>query len=136
MALNKAVVMGRLGKEPELRRTQSGIAVCSVSLAVDRDFKGEDGKRETDWIDCVMWRSTAEFFCKYFHKGDNAIVSGRLQMRKWTDKNGQNRTALEIQADNVYFGGNRGDTSNTADESQATPEASFEEESDDGTLPF
>ena len=133
--LNRAIVMGRIGKTPELRRTQSGIAVCSVSLACDRDFK-TDGKRETDWIDCVMWKGTAEFFTKYFHKGDSAIVVGRLQMRKWTDKDGKGHTALEIQAENVYFTG-KNDTSNTYDEGEATTEPVLVEVEDDGKpLPF
>jgi single-strand DNA-binding protein len=96
--------MGRLGRDPELRRTQSGTAVTSFSLAVDRDYKPQNGERETDWINVVAWRATAEFVAKYFTKGRVAIVEGRLQSRKWMDNDGTNRTAIEVVADNVYFG--------------------------------
>lgn len=102
--LNHIVIMGRLAKDPELRRTQSGTAVTSFRLAVDRDFKDKQtGERATDWIDCVAWRSTAEFVEKYFSKGSLAVVSGRLQMRDWTDKDGNKRISAEVQAENVYF---------------------------------
>ena len=102
--LNKIAVMGRLTRDPELRHTESGVAVCSFSVACDRDYKAENAEREADFIDVVVWRSTAEFVSKYFAKGRMAVVEGRLQSRKWTDKNGQNRVAWEIIADNVYFG--------------------------------
>lgn len=102
--LNKVFIMGRLTHEPELRRTQSGIAVTSFSLAVDRDFKSQDGDRETDFIDVVAWRSTAEFVTKYFSKGRMAVVEGHLQIRDWTDKDGNKRRSAEVVADNVYFG--------------------------------
>ena len=103
--LNHIVVMGRLVRDPELRRTGSGIAVASFSVAVDRDFgKNENGERETDFIDCVAWRQTGEFVSKYFTKGRMAVVSGRLQIRNWTDKDGNKRRTAEIVADNVYFG--------------------------------
>ena len=102
--LNKIAVMGRLTRDPELRHTESGVAVCSFSVACDRDYKAENAEREADFIDVVAWRSTAEFVSKYFAKGRMAVVEGRLQSRKWTDKNGQNRVAWEIIADNVYFG--------------------------------
>ena len=103
--LNHIVVMGRLVRDPELRRTGSGIAVASFSVAVDRDFgKNENGERETDFIDCVAWRQTGEFVSKYFTKGRMAVVSGRLQIRSWTDKDGNKRRTAEIVADNVYFG--------------------------------
>ena len=103
--LNHIVVMGRLTRDPELRRTGSGIAVTSFSVAVDRDFGPKDGgERETDFIDCVAWRSTGEFVSKYFTKGSMAVVSGRLQIRSWTDKDGNKRRTAEIVADNVYFG--------------------------------
>ena len=103
--LNHIVVMGRLTRDPELRRTGSGIAVTSFTVAVDRDFAPKDGsERETDFIDCVAWRSTGEFVSKYFTKGSMAVVSGRLQIRSWTDKDGNKRRTAEIVADNVYFG--------------------------------
>ena len=103
--LNHIVIMGRLTRDPELRRTGSGIAVTSFTVAVDRDFAPKDGsERETDFIDCVAWRSTGEFVSKYFTKGSMAVVSGRLQIRGWTDKDGNKRRTAEIVADNVYFG--------------------------------
>ena len=103
--LNHIVIMGRLTRDPELRRTGSGIAVTSFSLAVDRDFSNkESGERETDFIDCVAWRSTGEFVSKYFTKGSMAVVSGRLQIRSWNDKDGNKRRSAEVVADNVYFG--------------------------------
>ena len=109
--LNHIVVMGRLTRDPELRRTGSGIAVASFSLAVDRDFAPKDGgNRETDFIDCVAWRQTGEFVSKYFTKGRMAVVSGRLQIRQWTDKDGNNRRSAEIVADNVYFGDSKRDS--------------------------
>ena len=107
--LNNCTIMGRLTADPELRRTQSGIAVTSFTLAVDRDFKPENGERETDFISCVAWRGTAEFVQKYFAKGRMAVVSGRLQIRPWTDKEGNKRRATEIVADNVYFGDSKRD---------------------------
>ena len=103
--LNHITIMGRLTRDPELRRTGSGIAVASFTLAVDRDFGGRDGgERETDFIDCVAWRQTGEFVSKYFTKGRMAVVSGRLQIRGWTDKDGNKRRTAEVVADNVYFG--------------------------------
>ena len=101
--------MGRLGRDPELRQTQSGTSVTSFSLAVDRDYKPQNGERETDWINVVAWRQTAEFVAKYFTKGRLAIVEGRLQSRKWMDNDGTNRTAIEVVADNVYFGDSKRD---------------------------
>ena len=103
--LNHIVIMGRLTRDPELRRTGTGIAVASFSVAVDRDFGGRDGgERETDFIDCVAWRSTGEFVSKYFTKGSMIVVSGRLQIRNWNDKEGNKRRSAEVVADNVYFG--------------------------------
>ena len=108
--LNHIVIMGRLARDPELRRTGSGIAVTSFTLAVDRDFAPKDGsERETDWIDCVAWRQTGEFVSKYFTKGRMAVVSGRLQIRNWTDKDGNKRSSAEVVADNVYFGDSKRD---------------------------
>ena len=102
--LNKIILMGRLTRDPELRRTQSGTAVTSFSLAVDRDFKSQSGEKETDFIDVVAWRNTAEFVSKYFTKGRMAVVEGRLQIRDWTDRDGGKRRSAEVIAENVYFG--------------------------------
>ena len=108
--LNHIVLMGRLTRDPELRHTQSGIAVASFTLAVDRDFASRDGgERQTDFIDIVAWRNTAEFVSKYFAKGRMAVVSGRLQIRDWTDRDGGKRRSAEVVADNVYFGESRRD---------------------------
>ncbi|MGN0979385.1 MAG: single-stranded DNA-binding protein [Candidatus Avoscillospira sp.] len=110
--LNHIVLMGRLTRDPELRRTSSGVAVASFSLAVDRDFGGnrETGEKETDFIDIVAWRNTAEFVSKYFTKGRMAVVSGRLQIRNWNDKDGNKRRSAEVVADNIYFGDSRRDS--------------------------
>ena len=110
--LNKIILMGRLAREPELKRTTSGTAVTSFSLAVDRDFKSQSGEKETDWIDCVAWRGTAETVCKYFTKGRMMIVVGRLQIRDWTDKDGGKRRSAEVVADNVYFADSKRSESN------------------------
>ena len=108
--LNHIVIMGRLTRDPELRRTGSGIAVASFTVAVDRDFGGRDGgEKETDFIDCVAWRQTGEFVSKYFTKGSMIVVSGRLQIRSWTDKDGNKRRTAEVVADNVYFGDSKRD---------------------------
>jgi single-strand DNA-binding protein len=116
--LNKIVIMGRLTANPELRRTGSGVAVASFTVAVDRDFSGKDGgEKETDFIDCVAWRGTGEFVSKYFTKGSMAVVSGRLQIRSWNDKDGNKRRTAEVVADNVYFG----DSKRGTDNSQAAP---------------
>ena len=109
--LNHIIIMGRLTRDPELRRTGSGIAVASFTLAVDRDFGSkEGGEKETDFIDCVAWRQTGEFVSKYFTKGRMAVVSGRLQIRSWTDKDGNKRRTAEVVADNVYFGDSKRDS--------------------------
>ena len=103
--LNHITIMGRLTRDPELRRTGSGVAVASFTVAVDRDFGGRDGgEKETDFIDCVAWRQTGEFVSKYFTKGRMIVVSGRLQIRNWTDKEGNKRRSAEVVADNCYFG--------------------------------
>ena len=102
--LNRIVLMGRLVKDPELRRTGSGTAVTSVTLAVDRDFKEQDGTRKADFIDVVAWKGTAEMLSKYFTKGRMAAVEGRLQLRDWTDKDGNKRRTAEVVANSVYFG--------------------------------
>ena len=102
--LNKVIVIGRLVRDPELRRTQSGTAVTSFRIAVDRGFKGRDGNSQADFFDVVAWQSTAEFVSKYFNKGSLIIIEGRLQSRDWTDKEGGKRVAIEIVAENVHFG--------------------------------
>ena len=148
--LNHIIVMGRLVRDPELRRTGSGVAVTSFTVAVDRDFgKNENGEKETDFIDCVAWRQTGEFVSKYFAKGRMAVVSGRLQIRPWTDKEGNKRRTAEIVADNVYFGDSKRDDGGN---SFAAPAGSYGEYSapaapsaasdftmlddDDASLPF
>lgn len=110
---NQITVHGRLTKDPELRRTQAGIAVASATVACDRDIKNEKGEKETDFLDVVAWRGTGEFLAKYFRKGQEAIVSGRLQIRKWTDNQGNKRSAAEIVADKVDFCGSRNDGGGT-----------------------
>lgn len=107
--LNQITVHGRLTKDPELRRTQAGIAVASATVACDRDFKNDRGEKETDFIDVVAWRGTGEFLSKYFTKGQEAIISGRLQIRKWTDNQGNKRSTAEIVAEKVDFCGSRND---------------------------
>ena len=110
--LNKVVIMGRLTKDPELRRTGSGTAVTSFSLACDRDFKSKSGDKDTDFIEVVAWKNTAEFVSKYFSKGRMAVVDGRLQIRDWTDKDGGKRRSAEVVADNVYFADSKRSESN------------------------
>ena len=119
--LNQIIIMGRLTRDPELRRTQSGTAVCSFSVAVDRDFKSQSGEKETDFIDVVAWRQTGEFVSKYFTKGRMIVVSGSLQSRKWQDRNGQNRISWEVIADNVYFGDSKRDSAGDMGSSYAAP---------------
>ena len=111
--LNKIFIMGRLTRDPELRRTQNGTAVAGFALAVDRDYKNADGTKETDFIEVVAWRSSAEFVSKYFAKGRMAVVEGRLQIRDWQDKDGNKRRNAEVVAANVYFGDSKkeGDSS-------------------------
>jgi len=157
--LNHIVIMGRLTRDPELRYTQSQTPVASFTVAVDRDFGGRDGgEKQTDFIDCSAWRQTGEFVSKYFRKGSMIVVSGRLQSRKWQDRDGNNRTSWEINADNVYFGESRRDSdanrgsypapadnfggysnSGRSQQSSAQPEKGPWDEmgdADDGELPF
>ena len=105
--LNKAILMGRLTRDPELRHTQSNMAVCSFSLAIDRGRKDQNGERQTDFIDCVAWGRQAEFVAQWFNKGAMAIVVGRVQSRRWQDQNGNNRTAVEVVANNINFAGSK-----------------------------
>ena len=112
--LNHITIMGRLTRDPELRRTGSGIAVASFTIAVDRDFSDRDsGEKETDFIECVAWRQTGEFVSKYFTKGRMIVVSGRLQVRKWKNKDGENRYTTEVVADNCYFGDSKKEENNS-----------------------
>ena len=151
--LNRIILMGRLTRDPELRRTGSGTAVTSFSLAVDRDFKSQSGEKETDFIDIVAWRSTAEFVSKYFTKGRMAVVEGRLQIRDWIDRDGGKRRSAEVVADNVYFGDSKRDGGDStgynpgyspAPASRSAAPSSFsaggsdfaEIGEDDGELPF
>ena len=123
--LNHIVIMGRLTAAPELRYTQQGTAVASYTLAVDRDYQSGGNEKQTDFIPCVAWRQSAEFVSKYFSKGSMAVVSGRLQLRDWTDKDGNKRRTAEVIAESVYFG-----------ESKKREPGQLEELEDDGELPF
>lgn len=109
--LNQIIIMGRLTRDPELRRTANGIAVASFTLAVDRDFSPKEGEKETDFVDCVAWRNTGEFVSKHFTKGRMAVVSGRLQIRGYTDKEGNKRRVAEVVAESVYFGDSKKEAS-------------------------
>lgn len=129
--LNNVVIMGRLTRDPELRRTQTGTAVASLTLACDRDFKPQNGEKETDFIDVVVWGKTAEFAANYFTKGRMAIVEGRLQVRNWQDKDGNKRKTTEVVADRMYFG-----DSKQEGKKQPAPADDFCEIEDDGDLPF
>ena len=137
--LNHIVLCGRLVRDPELRRTGSGIAVASFTIACDRDF-GEN--KDTDFIECVAWRQAGEFVSKYFTKGRMAIVSGRLQIRKWTDKDGNKRSTAEVVADNIYFGDSKKEESHTGfvpNESVPAPSPAQNFtllDDDDAQLPF
>ncbi len=123
--LNHIVLMGRLTRDPELRRTGSGVAVASFTLAVDRDFAAQGAEKETDFVDIVAWRNTAEFVSRYFTKGRMAVVTGRLQIRNWTDKEGNKRRSAEVVADNVYFGDSKRDgaASGGFDQTPSYPQA-------------
>ena len=146
--LNRITLMGRLVADPELRTTPSGVTVATLRLACDRDFKNKQtGEKETDFISVVAWRQTAEFVSRYFTKGRMAVVEGRLQIRDWKDKEGNNRRSAEVVADNVYFGdsnkdgGNRsggGSYGGSYDNSYQQPSGDFSEIPDDdaGELPF
>ncbi len=149
--LNHITIMGRLTRDPEIRYTQSQTPVTSFTLAVDRDFGGRDGgDRQTDFIDCVAWRQTAEFVSKYFTRGSMAVVSGRLQIRDWTDREGGKRRSAEVVVDNIYFGeSKRREGGDVRSESRPAYQSSYESVSpsmgasafselgdDDGELPF
>ena len=132
--LNRIVIMGRLTRDPEQRRTGNGTAVTSFTLAVDRDFSSQGQEKETDFIDCVAWRSTAEFVSKYFTKGRMAVVTGRLQIRNWNDKDGNKRRSAEVVADGVYFGDSKRD-GESKPQAPATDDFALIED-DDSELPF
>ena len=156
--LNRIVIMGRLTRDPELRRTQSGVAVTTITVAVDRDYQSRDAQeKQTDFIDVVAWRSTAEFVSKYFHKGDMILVGGRMQSRKYTGNDGIERRIWELAVDNTYFGGSKKDSGGGGGQSaadyyasqgqygaQSAPAAAqpqqqqqfTELDDDDGELPF
>lgn len=141
--LNHITIMGRLTRDPEYRTTPAGLSVANFSVAVDRDFPGQSGEKETDFIDCVAWRKTAEFVTKYFTKGSLIVVSGRLQIRSWKDKDGNPRRTAEIIADNVYFGGSKGAETSSRQDAPASytsppvPAANFAPlDGPDEQLPF
>lgn len=141
--LNKIFLMGRLTRDPEMRHTQNGTAVASFSIAVDRDFKDkQSGEKVTDFVDIVAWRSTAEFVDKYFSKGRMAVVEGRLQIRDWTDKDGNKRRSAEVIVNSIYFGDSKkdGDSSTGNYRAAGAPvdvsASDFTDVEDDGELPF
>ena len=151
--LNKVILQGRLGSDPELRTTPSGVDVATVNIAVDRDRKDANGERQTDWVTIVAWRNTAKFLSTYFQKGRMILVEGRLQMRNYTDRDGNKRTAAEVVADNIYFGDSRRDGESGGGFSYSAPAPAYnaapsygtpapagdhfaELSEDDGELPF
>ena len=148
---NKAILIGRLTADPELKQTPNGVSVCSFSIACDRAFSGRNGERQTDFINIVTWRQQAEFVSKYFAKGRMAVVSGRLQIRLWTDKEGNKRRSAEIVAESVYFGDSKRDGNGQQSGQQQPSQASYQDapgydsayvsdfaqiEDDDSDLPF
>lgn len=130
MSMNRVCIMGRLTRDPELRRTQSGVSVTSFTIAVDDDFKDKSGEKKAHFFDVVAWRNTAEFVCSYFGKGRMAVVDGKLQTREWEDRDGNKRKAVEIVAESVYFG-----DSKRSDEVPKSTDG-FEEIEESGDLPF
>ena len=122
--------------DPELRRTQNGTAVASFTMAVDRDFKNQNGEKETDFINCVAWKGSAEFASNYFSKGQMAIVDGRLQMREWADKDGNKRKSAEIQVSNIYFADSKKDEYTAPQYPQQNNEFQEIEDEEPGNLPF
>ena len=137
--LNEIVLMGRLTRDPELRRTDSGVAVASFAIAVDSDYKDKEGNRKTIFVECVAWRQTGEFVSKYFSKGRMAVVKGKLDIREWTDKEGNKRRTAEIVAENIYFGDSKKEDSGSdyAAPAYQQPGGDLEPiEDDDSQLPF
>lgn len=133
--LNKVFMQGRLVADPELRHTPNGVAVASFRIAVDRDFKDKSGERQADFVNVIAWRATAEFVSKFFSKGRMAIVEGKLQSRNYEDKDGNKRYALEVVADNIYFGDSKRDQE-PEKEPEYQPPQFTEYQDDDGELPF
>ena len=137
--LNHITIMGRFTRDPELRHTQSGTPVSAFTMAVDRDGRG-DGEKKTDFIECVGWRATAEFIDRYFRKGSMAVVSGRLQVREWTDKDGNKRKTAEVIAESIYFGESKrreeGDAYRYEDQNNYGVRPFQEIGDEDGELPF
>lgn len=136
MSLNRITIMGRLTRDPELRRTQSGAPVTSFTMAVDRDFKSQSGDKETDFIDVVAWRQTAEFVARYFTKGRMAVVEGRLQIRDWQDNNGNKRRSSEVIADSIYFGDSKPQDAQPTVHAVNVDASDFDEIEDDPDFPF
>ena len=135
--LNQLSIMGRFTAPPELKYTSNNTAVLSFTLAVDRDYSGKDKEKQTDFIECVAWRHTAEFISKYFTKGSMAVVTGKLYSRKWTDKDGNKRTAWETQVDNIYFADSKKPTSEASEPVTGYEYgAEFPEFDDDSELPY
>lgn len=135
LSLNKSILCGRLTATPELKTTTSGASVTSFNLAVKRDFKNANGEYETDFINCVAWRGTAEFICKYFQKGSSLCVVGSIQTRKYEDKDGNKRTAVEVVASEAHFVDSKNGTSGADQNAPEPPEMDFEEVTDE-MLPF
>ena len=136
--LNRIIIMGRLTKDPELKHTPNAVAVCSFSLAVDREYKEKDGSKKTDFIDVVAWRTTAEFAAKYFSKGRMAVVEGALQIREWTDKDGNKRRNAEVIAENMFFADSKKETTAGGYDPRAgrAVNSGFVQLSDDEDVPF
>lgn len=138
--LNHITLQGRFTRDPELRHTQTGIAVCSFTLAVERDAAAEDGKRKADFIDCIAWRGAGEFVCKHFRKGSAAVVIGRLEVNDWTDKEGNKRRSAVVKVGSIYFGESKKDGGNAQEAARDPADhgtANFEElPEDDSDLPF
>ena len=135
---NRAVLIGRLTADPDLKTTQSGVSVCSFTIAVDRRFKGQDGERKADFINIQTWRQTAEFVSRFFHKGDPIGIEGSIHTRNYEDKNGNKRTAVEVVADGAFFVGGKHsrDSGENASGGQNPGPSDFEEVEDGGDLPF
>ncbi|WP_274952459.1 single-stranded DNA-binding protein [Angelakisella massiliensis] len=133
---NKAILIGRLTTNPEMKRTSSGVSVVSFTLAVDRRFSGKDGDRKADFINCTAWRGTAEFICKHFGKGDPLGVEGSIQTRSYEDKNGNKRTAVEVVAENVFFVGSKKSDAREPEEPEASMPPKGQDDFEDDDLPF
>ena len=131
--LNRVTIIGRLAKDPELKKTNSGISVSTISVAVDRDFKEQNGERGVDWFEVVTWKTNAEFLCKYFTKGSAIVIDGHLQARTWQDTEGKTHKNVEIVAEHIYFAGGKKDGN---EPNIPTPVMQFAEIKEEGELPF